>query len=167
MAKYTGTGALTSADFKDVKWVGKDKAGNAVTITLKNAINKGNLDWTFAEKSEVVASVTFEACYENTDEASTSTTEPWTLEYAGNTSGASEIILGAGIFYIGETAIALTRGGGQFVVNRVFRDINADGDRGSVKDRVSIDEARPTLTMNVLTILTKVADIYSGITTVV
>lgn len=165
--KYTGSGVITEADYKQVKWVGKSKDGNAVTITLKDAINKGNMDWTFAEKAEVVAAVTFEACYDNEDATATSTVEPWELEINGEKSGAAEIILGAGIFYIEETPVALTRGGGQFVVEREFRDINADGDRGSVKGRVTIDTARPKLTLNTLQILTRVADLYAGITEVV
>jgi len=163
MATLTGTGAITSADFKTVKWVGKDKAGNAVTITLDNAINMGNIDWTFAEKDDTVAAVTFTACYENTDAASTSTAEAWEVEYSGNTSGAAEIMLGAGIFYIGTTAIALTRGGGSFNVEREFREINADGDRGPVKDRVVMEASRASLTMNTLQILTRVADLYPAV----
>ena len=33
-----------------------------------------------------------------------------------------EIILGNGVFYIGEDAIGLTRGGGQFVIEKEYRD---------------------------------------------
>jgi hypothetical protein len=166
MAKYQGTGVVTSADFKTVKWVGKDKGGKAVTIELMNAINMGNIDWTFAEKDDTVATVEFTATYENTDGVATETTEPWTLEVEGSTSGASEILLGAGVFYIGETAIALSRGGGKFTVEREYREINADGDRGPVKDRIVLDRSVPKLSMNVLTILTRVADLYPAIETV-
>lgn len=165
MAKYHGTGVVTSADFKTVKWVGKDKGGKAVTITIDNAINMGNLDWTFAEKDDTVAAIEFTGAYENTDGVATDTKEPWELEVEGTTSGASEILLGAGIFYIGEDAIALTRGGGKFLVEREYREINADGDRGPVVDRVTMDRSVPKLSMNVLTILTKVADLYPAITT--
>jgi len=66
---------------------------------------------------------------------------------------AKSIILGNGLFYIGETAVGLTRGGGQFTVERTFRDINADGDMGSVVERVTLDEARPKLTMKLLEII--------------
>lgn len=162
--KYLGTGEVISADFKTVKWVGKTKGGKAVTIELTNAINMGNIDWTMAEKDDVVQSVEFQACYTNTDSASADTTEPWSIETDNaTTAGASEIVLGAGVFYIGSTAVALTRGGGQFTVEREFREINADGDRGAVKDRVVMESSRAKLTMNILTMLTRLTDIYAGI----
>lgn len=164
MAKYTGTGAVALTDYHSVKWVGKDKANNAVTITLPNAINMGNIEWTFAEKDEVVASVTFTGVYDNTDAASETTAEAWEVEYAGSTSGASEIIMGAGIFYIDNVAVALTRGGGNFTVEREFREIAADGDRGGVKGRIVMDSSRASITMNTLQILTRVADLYPAIT---
>ena len=162
---YTGTGEVSASDYKEVKWVGKSKDGKAVTIRMKKAINLGNLDWTFKEKDDVVASLTFEGVYANTDAAASDTTEPWTLAVNGQSSGASEIVLGAGVFYVGGTAIALSRGGGQFVVEREFRPINADGDRGTVEGRVVEETAKPKLTMNALTFLTRVADLYPGITT--
>lgn len=164
IAKYIGTGAVTGADFKEISWVGLTKGGNAITIRLHNAINKGNIDWTFAEKNDVVPSVEFEACYENADSASDSTLEPFEVEVNGAvTSGASEIILGAGKFYIGDTLVALTRGGGQFTVEREYREINADGDRGAVKNRVVMEGSRPKLTMNVLTMLTNITSLYSSV----
>ena len=160
----TGTGAVTVADFNDVKWVGLTKGGNAITITIKNAINMGNIDWTFAEKNDVVPQVVFTGTYDNTDQASSSTAENWTIEIDGSlTAGASEIILGAGKFYIGQTLIALTRGGGSFNVEREYRKINADGDRGTVKGRVVMEGSECTLTMNVLTMLTNIDKLYSSI----
>lgn len=63
------------------------------------------------------------------------------------------IVLGNGVFSIGSKDIALTRGGGQFVVEREFRDIEADGDRGPVKGRTVIDRSVPKLTMNALSII--------------
>ena len=162
--KYIGTGEVVSADFKTVKWVGKTKSGKAVTIELTNAINMGNIDWTIAEKNDIVPSIEFQACYTNTDSASASTTEPWSVEMdSSTTSGADEIVLGAGVFYIGATAVALTRGGGSFNVEREYREINADGDRGAVKGRVVMESSRAKLTMNFLTMLTRLTDIYSGI----
>jgi len=163
MSKITGTGAITSADFKAVKWVGKTKDGKAVTVKLTDAINLGNIEWTFAEKDDVVAQVVFTACYDNTDSTATSTAEPWEVETSGQTAGAGEIMLGAGIFYVGDTAIALTRGGGSFNVEREMREINADGDRGPVKDRIVMEGSRATLTMNTLQILTRMADLYAGV----
>ena len=164
ITKYIGTGAVDAADFREISWVGLTKGGNAVTIKLHNAINMGNIDWTFAEKNDVVPSIEFTACYDNTDSASNLTLEPFEIEVNGTvTSGASEIILGAGKFYIDGTLVALTRGGGQFTVEREYREINADGDRGAVKGRVVMEGSRPKLTMNVLTMLTSVTSIYSSL----
>lgn len=160
---YAGTGAVSDSDFKAVTWTGKDKGGNSVVITFANAINMGDIDWTFADKDDTVAAVTFTACYANTDAASTTTTEPYTITINGSTAGAAEILLGAGVFSIGGVDVALTRGGGQFTAGRVYREINADGDRGAVKGRVVMDEARPTLTLNALTFLTRVADLYPAL----
>lgn len=161
---YMGTGTISAGDFKEVKWVGLTKGGNAITITLKDAVNTGNIEWTFAEKNDVVPAVEFEACYSNTDAASSSNNEPWTIEVDGSvTSGASEIILGAGKFYVGGTLVALTRGGGSFNVEREVREINADGDRGMVKGRVVYESSRAKLSMNILTMLTNLTSIYNGI----
>ena len=162
--KYIGTGEVVSADFKSVKWVGKTKGGKAVTIEVTNAINMGNIEWTIAEKNDIVPSVEFQACYTNTDSASASNVEPWSIEMdSATTAGASEIILGAGVFYVNGTAIALTRGGGSFTVEREYREINADGDRGAVKDRVVMESSRAKLSMNILTMLTRLSDIYTSI----
>lgn len=159
-----GNGEIAAADFKAIKWAGTTKGGNPVVINLKNGINMGNIEWTMAEKNDIVPAITFTACYENTDTASNSNIEPWSIEYDDDTTaGASEIILGAGVFYIGGTAVALTRGGGSFTVEREYREINADGDRGAVKGRIVMESSRATLTMNVLTMLTKLSDIYTSI----
>lgn len=159
-----GTGLVVGTDYKTIKWSGKTKAGAAIEITLNNAINMGNIDWTMAEKDDVVSAITFTATYSNTDAASTSTEEPWSITSASDiTPGAGEIVLGAGIFSIDNTPIALTRGGGSFNVTREYRRINADGDRGPVKDRIIMEGSEATLTMNVLTMLTSIADLYPAI----
>lgn len=161
---YLGNGEVVSADFRTVKWVGKTKGGKSVTIELQNAINMGNIDWTFAEKNDVVPSIELTACYDNTDAASNSTMEPWSITVEdGVTSGAAEIILGAGVFYVGTDQVALTRGGGSFNVEREYREINADGDRGAVKGRVVMEGSRAKLTLNVLTMLTKLTNLYTSI----
>lgn len=166
MTKYRGTGQIASEDYKAVKYVGKTKGGKAVTITLDKAINLGNIDWTFAEKDDTVAEIVMTAVYENTDEMSKDTKEPWSVEIDGESVTPSQgIMTGVGIFYIGEDAIALTRGGGKFTVEREFREINADGDRGPVEGRIAIEGSRATLTMNTLQILTRLADIYPGLAT--
>lgn len=162
----TGNGGnIAATDFHEVTWTGKTKGGNACKITLTDAINKGNLDWALADKGEVVPALEFEACYDNADtQATEATTCPWKIEIDGAiTAGAKEILLGLGVFAIDGTDVALVRGGGQFTVEREFRDIAADGDKGSVKDRVVIDSERAKLTMNVLTMLTSLETMYPAL----
>ena len=164
MAKYTGSGKVESNDFHKVKWVGVTKAGNAITIELEKAINMGDIDLSFLEKGETVAQIVMTAVYKNTDNISDDTTEPWTLDVNGELLKPSgEIILGVGKFYIDDQMIALTRGGGNFNVKRTWRNINADGDRGPVEDRITIDESVASLTMNSLQILSKFKSLYAGI----
>lgn len=163
-----GTGIVSTSDFHSITWTGKTKKGNSVVITLNNAINKGNIDWTFAEKDDVVAQIAFEGGYANTNYMVSTAgdyEEPWSISYAkgGSDTAADEIILGAGVFAIDGTDVALTRGGGQFTVEREFRDINADGDRGTVKDRVVMDASRATLTLNALTFLTSMPKVFAAI----
>ena len=164
MATIKGTGTVLDTDFKTVVWEGKTKAGKAIKITLKNAISRGNIDWTFAEKGDTVASVEFEACYTNTDSMDGVTEEPFTIETPDDSlSGASGIMLGAGVVTINGKEVALTRGGSQFTVEREYREINADGDRGAVVGRVVMDASRPKLTVNALQILDNLSELYSGI----
>ena len=59
-----------------------------------------------------------------------------------------KILLGTGVFTIGGTAVGLTRGGGSFVVEREYRNIEADGDRGPVEGRVVIDTEVAKITIN-------------------
>lgn len=166
-----GTGIVTTNDFKNVVWTGKTKSGKAVTITLKNAISKSNIDLSFVEKDDTVAQLVFTAAYTNTDYMVATDgdyEEPWEITYAGGASdgAAGTIVLGAGVVSIGGTDVALTRGGSQFTVEREFRNINADGDRGTVKDRVVIDASEATLTLNALTFLTHMADSFAAINVV-
>lgn len=163
-----GTGIVSTTDFKQVVWTGKTKGGKAVTITLPNAINMGNIDLTMVEKDDTVAQLVFSAAYANTDYMVSTAgdyEEPWTISYAGGATdnGAGVVLLGAGVVSIGGVDVALTRGGSQFTVEREFREINADGDRGVVKDRVVMDASRATLTLNALTFLTHMADAFSAI----
>ena len=162
--KYIGTGEVISADFRSIKWIGKTKGGKDVVIEVSNAINMGNIEWTMAEKNDVVQNIEFQACYTNTDSASASNTEPWSITIdSSTTAGASEIVLGAGVFYVDGTAVALTRGGGAFNVEREYREINADGDRGAVKGRVVMESSRAKLSFNALTMLTRLTDIYNAV----
>jgi len=65
-----------------------------------------------------------------------------------------KILLGNGVFTVGATPIALTRGGGSFTVEREIRDINADGDYGPVEGRVVVDSEIAKLTVNALDLFT-------------
>ena len=79
-------------------------------------------------------------------------------------STTHEIFLGEGVFYIGETPIGLTRGGGQFTVEREIRQIEADGDKGPVKGRNKIDKSTPKLVINALQIIGEnLPKMYPGI----
>lgn len=169
--KYTGSGVVAAADYKYVKWVGKTKGGQAVTIEIPKALCRSNPDWKFSDRDDVVPELEFEGVYNDTALAAGTRTEPWSITVAdGTTAGAGEIVLGVGKFYVGEsssaaTAVALTRGGGSFKVERVYREINADGDPGAVEGRVVQEEGRPKLTLNALTWLTSVGALYAGMTT--
>lgn len=166
--KYKGSGVIAADDVKYVKWVGKTKGGQAITIELPAAICLSNPDWKFADKDDVVPQVEFTALYDDDDLATGDRSEPWTIECAdGLTAGAGEILLGVGKFYIGTSssdasAVALTRGGGGFVVEREYREINADGDPGAVEGRIVQEGGRPKLTLNALTWLTKITSLYAG-----
>ena len=163
-----GTGIVSNTDFKNVVFTGKTVNGKAVTITLKNAINKGNIDLTMVEKDDTVAQLVFTGTYSNTD-AMVSTAadyeEPWEINYSGTAAdtAAGTILLGAGVVSIGGVDVALSRGGSQFTVEREFRNINADGDRGTVQGRVVIDSSEATLTLNALTFLTNMANAFAAI----
>lgn len=163
-----GTGIVQTTDFKSVVWRGKTKNGKAIKITLANAINTSNIDLTMVEKDDTVAQLSFVGAYTNTDYMAATTgdfAEPWEIAWSGaNTdTAAGTILLGAGIVSIGGTDVALTRGGSQFTVEREYREINADGDRGLVKDRVVMESSRATLTLNTLTFLTHMADCFPAI----
>lgn len=62
------------------------------------------------------------------------------------------ILLGEGVFSLNGVDIGLTRGGGQFLVEREYRQVNADGDRGPVKGRIRLVASVGKLVMNALEI---------------
>ena len=170
MAIYTGAGHVTSADFRYIKWVGKTKGGKPVQIVLKKAFCRSNPDWTFEEKNDTTAEVEFEGAYNDEKLAAGDRTEPWELTIDGVEAGNSEILLSVGKFYIGTSEedaqyVGLTRGGGSFVVEREYREINADDDPGLVEDRIDKVTGRPKLKLVALQWLTKVDKLYSCITT--
>lgn len=63
------------------------------------------------------------------------------------------------------THVGLTRGGGGFVVEREYREINADDDPGPVYGRIVQEGGRPKLSFKMLQWLTKVGDIYPAMQT--
>ena len=166
---YTGAGHVSDADVRYVKWEGTTKAGLPIVIELENAFCLSNPDWTFEEKNDTTPEVEFEGMYEDEKLAAGDRTEPWKLTLPdGLTAGNGEILLGVGRFSIGKSAsdaksVGLTRGGGSFVVERNYREINADDDPGKVKGRVDKTEGRPKLKLNVLQWLSKVSDLYACI----
>lgn len=168
---YTGAAQVQATDFRYVKWVGKTKGGKSAQIEFEKAFCRSNIDWKFEDKNDTTAEVEFEGAYTDADLAKdTPANEPWKLTIDGVTEGADEILLGVGKFYIGKDAasakaVALTRGGGSFVVEREFREINADGDPGLVEGRIVKEAGRPKLKLVALQWLTKVSDLYSCVNT--
>ena len=168
---YTGAAQVLDSDVRYVKWVGKTKGGQSVQIELEKAFCRSNPEWTFEEKNETTPALEFEGLYTDENLAADKREEPWKLTLPdGLEAGNSEILLGVGKFYIGTTAsdaelVGLTRGGGSFIVEREYRDINADDDPGSVVGRISKDSGRPKLTLNALQWLSKVSKLYACITT--
>ena len=165
---YTGAGNVTDADFRYVKWVGRTKGGKPVQIELEKGFCRSNPDWTFEEKNDTTAEVEFEGAYDDTKLAAGDRTEPWKLTLDGVDAGNAEIVLGVGKFYLGTSKedaeyVGLTRGGGSFVVEREFREINADEDPGLVVGRIEKETARPKLKLVALQWLTKVDRLYSCI----
>ena len=165
---FTGAGRVTAADFRYLKWIGRTKGGKPVQIELEKAFCRSNPDWKFEEKNDTVAAVEFEGAYDDEKLAAGDRTEPWKLTVDGVEAGNSEIVLGVGKFYLGTTKedavhVGLTRGGGSFIVEREFREINADEDPGLVADRIEKEMARPKLTLNALQWLTKVDKLYTCI----
>lgn len=164
----TGSGVVSAADYKYVKWVGKTKNGEAVQIELPRAFCRSNPDWKFEEKNEAVAEIEFEGVYSDAALEQDDRTEPWKLTGPGAAEGVKAIQLGVGRFYVGTTAedakpVGLTRGGGSFIVERSYHDINADDDPGSVEGRIWQDEGRPKLTLSALEWLDKIPTLYAGI----
>lgn len=61
-----------------------------------------------------------------------------------------DIILGDGVFTVGNGTIGLNRGGGEFSIEREYREIEADGDYGPVKGRIRKIRSVAKLTLNAL-----------------
>lgn len=63
-----------------------------------------------------------------------------------------DYILGYGVFNVDSVDIGLTRGGGQFTIERTYKEVVADGDYGPVKGRVRKDLSRAKLVIRQLQI---------------
>jgi hypothetical protein len=77
----------------------------------------------------------------------------------------NDIILGDGVFAIGQTTsamvnVALTRGGGVFSIEREYRNIEADGDYGPVKQRQRVTRSIAKLNMKTLELVPYRMDEY-------
>ena len=68
-------------------------------------------------------------------------------------SSPENIVLGDGTFSVGGTTIAVTRGGGEFMLEREYRPIEADGDYGPVKGRIRLIKSVAKLKIRALEIL--------------
>ena len=66
---------------------------------------------------------------------------------------ADNIILGEGVFSVNDVDIALTRGGGVFSIEREYRLIEADMDKGPVIGRVRLVRSSAKLSLNALELL--------------
>lgn len=151
---FTGTRKVATTDYNDVKFVGQTKDGREVVIELDNAINMSGIDWKLVDKDEVVASIEYTGTYTEND---TTNSEPWRVTYvdgtATGTKKPSNMLLGEGSFYIGTVCVGCCRGGGQFSVERKYRDVKVDGDMGSVMGRIALDSSIPKLKINMLEII--------------
>jgi hypothetical protein len=77
---------------------------------------------------------------------------------------ADKYLLGNGVVTIGSTAVALTRGGGSFTIDRTYKEVLADGDFGPVKGRIRKDGSRAKLNVKMLEfIVANMVDMYPGI----
>lgn len=163
--KYTGDFNIKTTDYHEIVYTGRTKSGAAVKITLHNAINLSNIGLGFKEKDDVVPEVEWQGAYENTDTMEAPTSEPWEIECSDNTiTGANSIVVGAGTVTIDGKLVVLTRGGGEFNVERVYREQNADGDKGAVKGRITVDESRPKLKLSMLTWLGQMDSMFPAVT---
>ena len=74
----TGLAEIADGDYKKVQFIGQTKGGNAITITVDNALNLWPLNWEFLDKNEVVDEIAFTA----TSIEATSSTPSWKMEFA-------------------------------------------------------------------------------------
>ncbi len=69
---------IADGDYKKVRFTGRTHGGNAVQVTLDNAINMEPLNWDFIDKNEVVAELKYTAC----SLEATTTVPSWDVTFA-------------------------------------------------------------------------------------
>jgi hypothetical protein len=69
---------IASGDYKRVRFTGRTDGGNAIQVTLDNAINMAPLNWDFLDKNELVAELVFTA----TSLEATTTVPSWDVTIA-------------------------------------------------------------------------------------
>lgn len=74
---WQSTLEILDTDYQSITWTGKTKDGKAVVITLENAINMGNVEWTLEDKNEVVPELQYTSTYDET----TRDTPPWKVDF--------------------------------------------------------------------------------------
>jgi len=75
--KWTSDLVIKDGDYNDVTWTGKTKDGENVIVNLTDAINMGNIEWTFEDKNEVVPELEMTATYDE----SARDTPPWSVDF--------------------------------------------------------------------------------------
>jgi hypothetical protein len=81
---------------------------------------------------------------------------------------SDKYLLGNGVITLGTTAIALTRGGGSFSIDRTYKEVMADGDFGPVKGRIRKDRSVAKLNVKMLEfIVANMVDTYPGLSATV
>jgi hypothetical protein len=78
LTTITGNVEIASGDYKKIRFTGKTAGGNAVQITVDNAINMAPLNWELIDKSEVVDELVYTAC----SVEATTTVPSWTITFA-------------------------------------------------------------------------------------
>lgn len=160
MKKITGNCTIAEADYHTYSFVGSTKTGKPIIITVKDAINLENVNLTFQDKDEVVPQITVTATYQE-DNRSGAEGEPWDISYEAD---PSNIVLGEGVVKIDNDKELICRGGGKFTIEREYKQISADGDKGPVKGRIRVTQSVAKLQMNVLTFLDSTTKLYPGLT---
>lgn len=160
MKKITGNCTIAEADYHTYSFVGSTKTGKPIIITVKDAINLENIDLAFQDKDEVVPQITATATYQEDNRAGANG-EPWEIDYEGD---PSNIVLGEGVVKIDDGEELICRGGGKFTLEREYKQISADGDKGPVKGRIRVTQSVAKLQMNILTFLDSTTKLYPGLT---